>query len=153
GVVYSRTHYFIDKGVQRGAAYEALKLFEDDINTKYKTGNLKVHVVFMPMSRDQLLPALNDGRVDLVAAMLTVTPERQKLVDFSDPTRTDVDEIVVTGQGAPALASVDDLSGREVFVRMSSSYAQHLATVNDRLKAAGKPLVILKPAPETFEDD
>src|SRR5215467_6535524 len=49
GVVYSKTHYFIDKGVQRGAAYEALKLFEDQINTKYKTGNLKIHVVFVPL--------------------------------------------------------------------------------------------------------
>ena len=103
GVVYSRTHYFIDKGVQRGAGYDSLKLFEDEINKKYKTGTLKANVVFVPLSRDQLLPALVDGRVDLVAAMLTVTPERQQLVDFSDPTRTDVNEIVVTGPGAPAL--------------------------------------------------
>ena len=78
GVVYSRTHYFIDNGVQRGAAYDSLKLFEDEINAKYKTGTLKANVVFVPMSRDQLLPALVDGRVDLVAAMLTVTPERQQ---------------------------------------------------------------------------
>ena len=153
GVVYSRTHYFVDKGVQRGIAYESLKLFEDDINTKFKTGNLKVHVVFVPLSRDELLPALQDGRVDIVAAMLTVTPERQKLVDFSDPTRSGVNEVVVTGPGAPALATVDDLSGKEVFVRQSSSYFQSLTTLNDKLKAAGKPLVVLKPAPETFEDD
>src|SRR5262249_15425374 len=153
GVVYSRTHYFIDKGVQRGIAYESLKLFEDDINTKYKTGNLKVHVVFVPLTRDQLLPALQDGRVDLVAAMLTVTPERQKLVAFSDPTRTGVNEIVVTGPGAPALTTVDDLSGREVFVRPSSSYFQSLTALNDKLKAAGKPPVTLKPAPEPLEDD
>ena len=36
------------------------------------------------------MPALTDGKVDLIAAQLTVTPERQKLVDFSNPTRTDV---------------------------------------------------------------
>jgi membrane-bound lytic murein transglycosylase MltF len=153
GVVYSRTHYFIDKGQQRGIAYESLRLFEDDINTKFKTGNLKVHVVFVPLSRDELLPALQDGRVDIVAAMLTITPERQKLVDFSDPTRTGVNEIVVSGPGAPALATVDDLSGKEVFVRQSSSYYQSLTALNDKLKAAGKPLVVLKAAPETFEDD
>ncbi|HKV98168.1 MAG TPA: lytic transglycosylase F [Vicinamibacterales bacterium] len=153
GVVYNRTHYFVDKGVQRGIAYESLKLFEDDINKKFKTGNLKVHVVFVPLSREELLPALQDGRVDIVAAMLTVTPERQKLVDFSDPTRTGVNEVVVTGPGAPALATVDDLSGKEVFVRQSSSYFQSLTALNDKLKTAGKPLVVLKPAPETFEDD
>jgi membrane-bound lytic murein transglycosylase MltF len=153
GVVYSRTHYFVDKGVQRGAAYESLKLFEDQINARYKTGTLKVGVVFVPMSRDALLPALVDGKVDIVAAMLTVTPDRQKLVDFSDPTRTNVSEIVVTGPGAPAIAKVEDLSGKDVFVRTSSSYYQSLLALNDRLKAAGKPAVILKPAPETFEDE
>jgi membrane-bound lytic murein transglycosylase MltF len=153
GVVYSKTHYFIDKGVQRGAAYEALKLFEDQINTQYKTSTLKVNVVFVPMSRDALLPALVDGKLDVVAAMLTVTPDRQKVVDFSDPTRTNVSEVVVTGPGAAAIASVDDLSGKEVFVRQSSSYYQSLVALNDRLKAAGKPLVTLKAAPETFEDE
>jgi hypothetical protein len=40
GVVYSRTHYFIDKGVQRGAGYDSLKLFEDEINAKFKTRTL-----------------------------------------------------------------------------------------------------------------
>jgi membrane-bound lytic murein transglycosylase MltF len=153
GVVYSRTHYFIDKGVQRGAGYDSLKLFEDEINKTYKTGTLKANVVFVPLSRDQLLPALVEGRVDLVAAMLTVTPERQQIVDFSNPTRTDVNEIVVTGPGAPALKTVDDLSGRDVFVRPSSSYFQSLTALNDRLKAAGKRPVVLKPAPETFEDE
>jgi ABC-type amino acid transport substrate-binding protein len=43
-----------------------------------------------------------EGKVDLVAAQLTVTPERQKLVDFTDPTRTNVSEIMVTGPGGPA---------------------------------------------------
>jgi ABC-type amino acid transport substrate-binding protein len=52
--------------------------------------------------REQLLPALVDGKVDMVIAQLTVTPERQKLVDFTNPTRKDVDEVVVTGPGAVA---------------------------------------------------
>ena len=39
GVTYNRTSYFVDNGVQRGAAYEYLKLFEDRINAVLKTGN------------------------------------------------------------------------------------------------------------------
>ena len=54
GVTFNRTHYFIDKGQERGLTYEALKSFENDLNTDLKTGNLKVHVVIVPMSRDQL---------------------------------------------------------------------------------------------------
>ena len=55
--------------------------------------------------------------MDLVAAQVPVTPELEKHVDFSDPTRTNVNQILVTGPGAPAIASIEDLSGREVFAR------------------------------------
>ena len=49
------------------------------------------------MSRDQLYSALLTGKVDMVAAMLTIRPEWEKLVAFSEPTRTNVSEVVVTG--------------------------------------------------------
>ena len=121
-VTFNRTHYFIDKGQERGITYEALKSFENDLNTDLKTGNLKVHVVIVPMSRDQLYPALSTGKVDMVAAMVTVRPELEKLVAFSEPTRTNVSQVVVTGPGAPPIATVDDLAGQEVFVRKASAY-------------------------------
>ncbi len=153
GVTFNRTHYFIDKGEQRGMAYESLRSFEEQINKTLKTGNLKVHVVFVPLPRADLLTALTDGRVDMVAAQLTVTPERRQLVDFSIPVRTDVSEVVVTGPGAPALTSLDDLSGQAVFVRPSSSYHASLVALNGRLKAAGKAPVTITEAPEALEDD
>src|SRR6188508_1810020 len=31
-VTFNRTHYFIDKGQERGLTYESLKLFENDLN-------------------------------------------------------------------------------------------------------------------------
>ena len=99
-VTFNRTHYFIDQGQEKGLAYESLKQFESDLNADLKTKKLKVHVVIVPMSRDQLYPALESGKVDLVAAMVTVTPEREKLVAFSEPTRTNVSQVVVTGPGA-----------------------------------------------------
>ena len=76
GVTFNRTFYFVDHGVQRGAIYEYGKLFEEELNRKLKTGNQKVNVVFVPLPRDALYAALKDGKVDLVAAMVTVTPER-----------------------------------------------------------------------------
>ena len=107
GVVFNRTQYFIDGGTQRGLAYESLRLFEEQLNKRLKTGALPVHVAFVPLSRDQLFPALIDGKVDLAAAALTITPEREKLVRFSHPTRADVSEIVVTPKGAPPLTRRD----------------------------------------------
>jgi membrane-bound lytic murein transglycosylase MltF len=153
GVTFNRTHYFIDKGQERGLAYESLKLFENDLNTELKTGTLKVHVVMVPMPRDQLYAALTSGKVDMVAAMVTVTPEREKLVAFSDPTRTNVSEVVVTGPGAPPIATLDDLAGQEVFVRKGSIYDESLARLNGQLKAKGKPAVVINEAPGVLEDD
>ncbi len=153
GVTFNRTHYFVDQGTQRGAAYEYMKLFEEELNKKLRTGNLKVHVFLVPLPRNLLLPALVEGKVDLVMAQLTVTPERQKLVDFSIPTRENVSEVVVTGPGAPPLRSLEDLSGQEVFVRATSSYHQSLLALNERLRAQGRPPVELRQAPEELEDD
>jgi membrane-bound lytic murein transglycosylase MltF len=152
-VTFNRTHYFVDKGQERGLTHESLKLFENDLNADLKTGNLKVHVVPVPMSREQLYPALASGTVDMVAAMVTVTPEREALVAFSEPTRTNVSQVVVTGPGAPSITSVDDLAGQEVFVRKGSIYDESLVRLNAQLKARGKPPVVITAAPDVLEDD
>jgi membrane-bound lytic murein transglycosylase MltF len=153
GVPYNRTYYFIDKGQQRGLSYEYMTLFENDLNKKLNTGNLKVFVVPLPLPRDMLLPALRNGKVDMVIAQLTVTPERQALVDFTNPTRSNVNEVVVTGPGAPAINSAQDLSGKQVFVRKGSSYYSSLQALNHTLAAQGKKPVDIKAAPESLEDD
>jgi membrane-bound lytic murein transglycosylase MltF len=153
GVTYNRTHYFVDEGVQRGVAFEYIKLMEEELNKRRKTGKMKVLFWPIPLPREQLLPALAEGKLDIVIAQLTVTPQRQKLVDFSDPTRKDVDEVVISGAGTPAINAAEELSGQEVFVRKSSSYYDSLLALNAKLQAAGRPLAILEEAPESLEDD
>ena len=153
GVTFNRTHYFIDAGQERGLTAEYLKLFEGDLNKQLKTGNLKVHVVIVPMPRNQLYPALASGKIDAVAAMVTIRPEAEKLAAFSVPTRTNVSEVVVTGPDAPPIATVDDLAGKEVFVRKKSIYYETLTRLNEQLKARGKPAVVIDEAPDVLEDD
>jgi ABC-type amino acid transport substrate-binding protein len=130
-VVYSQSGYFVDKGTQRGASYQALVGFEGDLNKQLKTKNLRVNVVFIPVKIDDLIPALTDGRGDIAAAFVTITPGRDKLIDFSDPLVAPINEVVVSGPNSPNLRSLDDLSGKEVFVHKSSSYYEHLQTLND----------------------
>jgi len=89
----------------------------------------------------------------MVAAMLTVTPEREKLVAFSEPTRTNVSEVVVSGPGAPPITSVDDLAGQAVFVRKGSIYEENLVRLNEELKARGKAPIVIDEAPVVLEDD
>jgi len=157
--VNSKTMYFSDNGVLRGIVVDAFRLFEDDLNkklaaeNKLKNKNLKVRVVFIPMGRDELLPALAAGKGDIAAAGLTITPARQKLVDFALPSLTNVSEVVVSSPASPKVASVNDLPGKEVFVRKSSSYYEHLLAFNKKFAAEKKPPVTLKEAPEILEDE
>jgi len=157
--VNSKTIYFIDKGVLRGTAVDSVRLFEEELNRKLaaekklRHKNLKVQLVFIPVRRDQLLSGLVAGKGDIAAAALTITPERQKLVDFTAAGMSDVRQVVVSGPASPKIASLEDLSGKEFFVRRSSSYFQSLVALNQRFAAAKKPLIVLKEAPETLEDE
>jgi len=152
GVTFNRTFYFVDEGQPRGVAFEYIKAFEDDLNKKLNTGNLRVNVVFVPVPRDLLLRGLAGGKLDVVVGQLSDTPERRKTVDFTNPTRTGVNEVLVTGPGAPAIESVDDLAGKDVFVGKASSYYGSLLALNDRLTAQGKPPVSIHGV-ENLEDD
>jgi membrane-bound lytic murein transglycosylase MltF len=152
-VVSSRTYYFVDKGQQRGLSYDLGRAFEDELNKKLGKKKLRIDVVFVPVSQDDLLPALIQGRGDIAAANLTITPERQVWVDFSAPLWIGVDEIVVTGPASPEVGALEDLGGREVFVRLSSSYFQSLWGLNERLGKAGRPPVQVKAAPEALADE
>jgi membrane-bound lytic murein transglycosylase MltF len=154
GTTFNRTFYFVDKGMQRGAAYELGQAFEEAINKKLKTTNAtKVSVAFVPLSRDLLASALAEGKIDCVVAQVIIRPELQAKVDFTNPTRTNVSEVVVSGPGASAIASVDDLSGQDVYARKDSSAWQSLDALNDKLKAKGRALVAIREVPGNLEDD
>jgi len=82
-IPYSKTFYFLDKATQRGASYEMVKAFEEQINSELKTRHLKVHALFIPTARDRLIPDLAAGLGDIAVGNLTITPERARVVDFS----------------------------------------------------------------------
>jgi membrane-bound lytic murein transglycosylase MltF len=152
-VVYNRMIYFVDRGKQRGINYEFLKAFEDQINAGLKDKRLRFHVVFIPVPRDGLIPALLEGRGDLAAANLTVTPQRAELVDFTAPILSDVSEVVVSGPAGPAITSVEALSGQVVHVRESSSYWEHLEALNRRFAEERRAPVEVVAVPEDLENE
>jgi membrane-bound lytic murein transglycosylase MltF len=154
-VVPSRMQYWIDRGRQSGAEYELLKKFEEELNAKYKLKrkHIGIHVHFIPTARDELIPALVQGRGDIAAGILTITPERLQQVDFGAPFFRNVAEIVVTGPASPTLASIEDLAAQKLFVRRSSSYWTHLEALSERLRQQGRASLELKAAPEDLQDD
>lgn len=148
-VSFSRTNYFLDMGGEHGFEYELLSKYEETLNSGRKLSK-KILVVFIPVPLDRILSDLEAGRGDIAAAGLTVTREREESVAFTRPYIPQVDEVVVSGPGAPALVTLDDLAGQRVWVRAGSSYSDHLGELNSRLSATGKKAVRVSEAPENL---
>jgi membrane-bound lytic murein transglycosylase MltF len=154
-VPYSRTLYYNDKGRERGITAENVRDFERWINQRYakQLGKRPLTVYIIATTRDELMGDVRDGIVDIAAGNLTVTEDRLKLVDFVAPAdQKPVAELVVTRASAP-VASAEELSGRTVHVRPSSSYFRSLEALNARLKQAGKAPVKLHQVPDELEDE
>ena len=149
----SKTFYFLDGADQRGLTYELLKEFETYVNAELQRKALKIKLVVIPTRRDRLLPALLEGLGDIAAGNLTITPARQKKAEFCAPHLTGVDEIIISGPAAPPINSIEDLSGKEIYVRKSSSYYESILQLNARFKKSGKSPIKIVPADEYLEDE
>ena len=152
-VTLSKTNYYLDRGKQYGATYDAGKAFEDFLNGRLRSKHIRVHLAFIPVSRDRIFQALAEGRGDIAAAGLTITPGRQARVDFARPFATGVRQLVVTAANQPPVATAEDLSGREVHVRKSSAFHESLVGLNAALTKAGKRPVRMVEASEHLEDE
>ena len=155
-VPYSRSLYFNDKGRERGITADNVRDFERWINKKYpkKKGKRTITVVIYPTTREKLLPEIAQGLGDIAVGNLTVTEERRKVVDFaSSADRPSVRELVVTGPKSPPIATVDNLAGKIVHVRKSSSYYESLEALNGRFAKERKPAMKIVLVPDALEDE
>ena len=152
-VLYNKTNFFYDGPQPRGVTYDLLKEFEKFLNQKLKTGDKPIYLVFIPVRREEGFKRMTDGRGDIAASNIPIIPELQKYVDFSDPVRAGAKELVVTGPAAAPITTLDDLAGKEIFVRKLSRYWPNLEKLNEQFKASGKPEMKLKVADQNLQDE
>ncbi len=133
-VTHSRTDFFLDQGNIRGVQAELVQALLDDLNKDIRRESDKLFVQFIPVEFSELIPALVAGRGDIAAAFLTVTPEREALVDFVHGHSISVNEIVVTHRELPLIQNLADLSGKRIYVLRDSSYADHLRELSAKLE-------------------
>jgi membrane-bound lytic murein transglycosylase MltF len=152
-VVLNPIGFFYDSGLPRGVMYEALREFQSFINEKLKTGAKKVEVTFLPVRIDQLEVALTEGLGDIIAYAVTVTPDRERRVAFSTPIQKDVTQIIVTGPPNGAISTLEELSGREVYVNPLTVFYENLQKVNDSLRMSGKAPIVIKAADKNLGED
>lgn len=150
---FNRTNFFLKNGRHYGFEYSLMKEYEKYLNESIGRRDLRLTIEFVPVKRDRLLPDLIAGRGDIAAAGLTITPLRQEQVDFTQAYLAGIDEVVVTHRKTRNIETLDDLAGRQVFVRRSSSYYQSLVNLNNTLvKRQLAPVEIIEAA-ETLETE
>ena len=132
--------YFIHRGLQVGFEHELMKKFASE-------HGLRLEVV-IPKSHAELLSHLKEGKGDVVAAAMTITPERQSQVAFTRP-YNEVEEVVVVRADETSISSLADLAGRTVHVRESSSFYTTLKALQDSVE--GLRIVKLPDDVETEE--
>jgi membrane-bound lytic murein transglycosylase MltF len=152
-VSYSKTNFFEVKGQIKGFEAELVRQYEKYLQRKMSGRSAKIGIVFIALPFDDLLPALVDGHGDIVAAGLTVTPERQKRVHFSDPYLKDIEELIVAARGVTGLVHKTDLSGRKIHVVSGSSHARHLEKLNQRFIGKGLAPIQIVPMAESLASE
>jgi membrane-bound lytic murein transglycosylase MltF len=136
-VAFDRTNFFVAENRLRGMEYELVHQLELELAGNRDGARPQVDVAFVPVAFDRLLPALLEGRGDVAAAGLTVTPERAASVAFTLPYLSDVSEVVVLHAGVEPPASLDGLSGRTLCLAPGTSYVAGVERLNADLAARG----------------
>lgn len=80
---------------------------------------------FQPMDFNGIIPGLQTGNVDVGIAGMTITPERAKVVLFSDGYYTSGLKILVR-EDEKAIEKLEDLSGKVVAVKTGTSSVQFM---------------------------
>jgi len=132
--------YFLWRGELLGFEYELVKAFA-------KQHKLRLEIITAPDHQSQI-PMLLSGQGDIIASFMTITDNRKKQgVTFSRPHHI-ASEVIVTRASDNTLRQVEDLKGRSLYVRKSSTYWQTL----EALQHTGLDFKLIS-APETMETE
>jgi membrane-bound lytic murein transglycosylase MltF len=143
-VPYSPTLFYNDRGRQSGIIAEAGAELEKYLNKKYPDKR-PFTVVLIPTTREHLFQGLIDGEGDIAAGSVTITPARLERFDFTTPTYSGINQVIVTGSEAPELHALDDLADQTIYVRKSKSFYEHLLELNERFEHPDPPRRPLPP--------
>ncbi|MDJ0842303.1 MAG: lytic transglycosylase F [Acidobacteriota bacterium] len=143
-VTHTKTNFFITSDAPRGFEYEMMKQYEKFLNRGLSRRKMHTTVLFIPVTAQELIPKLLDGYGDVAAAMISITPERKEKVTFTRPYISGVREIVVGNNSHRGFKSLEDLSGRQVYVKQGSAYAEHLRDLNRTFAERNLPPVEIK---------
>lgn len=103
---------------EEGGKYKGIDI--DLINTIAKEQGFEIEL--SPMDFGGIIPAMQAGELDIAIAGMSITDERKKVVDFSDP-YFDAGLTLVVKSGTSDIKTIDDLKGKTVAVKKGTTGA------------------------------
>lgn len=91
-------------------------------------GDLGKKIEWVDMPFDSLIPALMSGKIDLIAAGMSATPERAKRVSFTDPYEISLSSFLVASDNGD-MKTLDSLKGKIVAVQLGTVQDTYATTL------------------------
>ncbi|TYL36257.1 basic amino acid ABC transporter substrate-binding protein [Natronococcus pandeyae] len=133
------------------------------------------HEEWQDMEFGSLIPALEDGSIDLIAAAMTITEEREEQIAFTDPYFSADQSVLVAEDADFQPESLEDFDGQTVAAQVGttgegvveeelieegrigegdySSYDSYVLAVEDLERGIVEAIVIDEPVGDTFADE
>jgi membrane-bound lytic murein transglycosylase F len=109
--------YYIYRDQKMGFEYDLAKEFADYLGVKLK--------IIIIEKWEDMIPRLMSGQGQVIAASLTITPKRKKIIMFSKEYMTTQQQIIVNRENH-TIHKLEDLSGKTIYVRKGTSYEEQL---------------------------
>ena len=136
---YSPSTYFIYEGRSHGFEYSLLKDYEAFLNRRVPDRRIRTVVEFIPVPENLLIPCLQLGIGDIIAAGMRRSSLSLPTVDYTIPYLRGVSEVLITHRRAPVVDSVEALSGRRIHVLPGWQESLTLRRINAHLLVKGRP--------------
>jgi len=115
--------YYLYQDQAMGFEYDLAKAFADYLGVRL---NIKIE-----KNWESMLPALENGSGDFIAASMTITPERLKHVLFSDG-YNEIQQHIIVNRNNSLIKSPDHLAGKTVHVRKGTPYEDRLLELKEK---------------------
>lgn len=121
-------------GIKRGKTFQG---FDIDIAEAVFHGMDIENIEYVPVTSEQRIPFLREGKVDVVIASMTQTREREAQVDFTVPYFQDGESLLVAT--ASPVKTYQDLAGVQVGVEAGTTAITYLKQVAPEAKIVEYP--------------
>lgn len=152
-VVNHPAYYFIYQSRPRGLAYDMMHEYENRLNRQYfNNTKLKLNMLFIPVPSSQIVNMLAQGYGDIAIGPLLIPQQQHKQVTHTEPIYTDHQLLIVSHDSVAEYKNIQQLSGKQIWIRRNSIYQQQLQRINEQLFQLNKLPIYINIVADELED-